>query len=143
MVCCKQIESRKLIAAIFSLIAVSTLYPAHGQSLKELRFQDAEETKLNQEISYTASICRRPITATIDWKSATDWPDDVSLATACDGSLSALEAACRADQALVVTKFICAGDGSGALLSGSALRYGAAPGADGFSITQSYLERLR
>ncbi|MBT8473027.1 MAG: hypothetical protein HKN14_04750 [Marinicaulis sp.] len=143
MFCYRPKEIRKFLATVFSLTAFSIQSPIHAQSLKELRSQDAEEAQLNQEISYTSTICGRPISANIDWKSAADWPDDVSLAAACDSALSALEAACRTDQTLVVTKFICAGDASGALLSGSTLRYGAAPGANGFSITKSYLERLR
>lgn len=127
------------ICAALALTAAS----ANAQSLKSLRAQEAEETALANEAAYTAQVCGSRLSARIDWRSAADWPDSVSLAATCDRALSALEAVCRSGAkpgARSIASFVCAGDGAGPSLSGSTLRYGAAPGADGFSATRSYLE---
>ncbi len=117
---------------------------ASAQSLKELRGRDAEEAALDREVAYTQSVCDSSIHATIDWRSAADWPDDVSLTLSCDGALGALEAFCRTadgkSQAQKVTHFVCAGDGAGASLSGGTLRYGATPGDNGFVDTKALID---
>jgi len=117
---------------------------ASAQSLKELRGQESENAALNREAAYTQSVCGNSISASIDWRSAADWPEDVSIAASCDGALGALEAMCRNDasrpKAQRVTRFICAGDGSGASLRGGTLRYGASPGGNGYSDTKALLE---
>ncbi len=129
-----------LIAAFLALAA--TLGPAAGQSLRDLRAQDADEEALVREAAYTSAVCGRTISARIDWPSARRWPADASLAEACDGSLGAVEAACRAGRRNLVKQFVCAGDGTGPGLSGAALRYGARPGVNGYAETMSYLDGI-
>lgn len=79
----------------------------------------------------------------IDWNSAATWPENASIADACGGALSALEAVCRSGKgkarASSLSSFVCAGDGSGPSLSGGTFRYGASPGVNGFAETKSYL----
>lgn len=115
---------------------------ADAQSLKTLRAQEAEEAALDREAAFTSSVCGTQINARIDWRSAADWPEGVSLAEACDGALGAVEAVCRADASRTsrISSFVCAGDGAGPDLSGATLRYGASPGGNGFSETRAYLE---
>jgi len=108
---------------------------AGAQSLRDLRAQDADDRALAREAAYTSKICGRAIDASIDWRSAADWPEDESLAEACDGALGAVESICRAGKTDVVSAFECAGDGSGPSLSGSTLRYGATPGRNGYAAT--------
>jgi hypothetical protein len=121
------------------MIAALLAAPAGAQSLKELRARQAEEAALAREAAYTSAVCGRTIATRIDWSSARGWPEDESLAAACDGALGALEAACRAGRR-DVREFVCAGDGSGPTRSGATLRYGAAPQASGFAETKAYLE---
>ncbi|MCB2097104.1 MAG: hypothetical protein AB7F91_04430 [Parvularculaceae bacterium] len=118
-------------------IALSVLLPAAagGQSLRDLRAQDAEERALAREAAYTSEVCGRSIEAEIDWSSVRDWPADESLVDACNGALGAVETICRAGRRNVVHDFECAGDGSGPSLSGGTLRYGASPGGNGYAAT--------
>lgn len=133
-----------------SLLAIAAaLFAASGagaQSLKSLRVQDAEDAALSREIAYTNSVCGADMDARIDWRSAANWPDGESLAEACGGALSALEAVCRAAKgkarASSLSTFTCAGDGSGPSLSGGSFRYGASPGGDSYSDTKSYLDSM-
>lgn len=138
---------RRLVAAFAagaSLCAAMSFTPASGQSLRELRARDAEQQALDREVAYTESICGISVRATIDWRSAADWPSSASLTNSCDGALGALEAICRnADgksRARRINRFICAGDGAGASLRGGTLRYGASPGSNGFSETKALLD---
>lgn len=128
----------KFAAAIFVFAGAA----ADAQSLKALRAEAAEEQALDREAAFTASVCGSRLDAQIDWRSAADWPDGVSLAAACDGALGAVEAVCRTDASRVknISRFVCAGDGAGPSLSGSTLRYGASPNGNGFSEMRSYLE---
>ncbi len=117
---------------------------AAAQSLKEMRARESEDSALAREAAYTNSICGSSLTASIDWRSVANWPAHVSLADSCDGALGALEAICRSGEgkarAKRVTRFVCAGDGSGASLRGGTLRYGASPGVSGFAETKSVLD---
>lgn len=138
---------RRLAAAVAagaSLCVALSFTPASGQSLRDLRAQDAEEQALDREVAYTESICGISLKATIDWRSAKDWPSSASLTNSCDGALGALEAICRnaegKSRALRINRFVCAGDGAGASLRGGTLRYGASPGANGFSETKALLD---
>jgi hypothetical protein len=133
--------ARAVAAGVFSALLFGA---ASAQSLKELRVRDAEEAALDREVAYTQSVCDSSIDATIDWRSAADWPDDVSLTLSCDGALGALEAYCRTgdgkSHAQKITHFVCAGDGGGASLSGGTLRYGATPGDNGFVDTKALID---
>lgn len=117
---------------------------AFAQSLKEIRAREAEEASLKREVAFTRSVCNSRLVGRIDWRSAADWPESVSLAASCDGALGALEALCREPEGKAhagkISRFICAGDGAGASLSGGALRYGASPGASGFAETKALLD---
>ncbi|HBS31598.1 MAG TPA: hypothetical protein DEA40_07620 [Parvularcula sp.] len=108
---------------------------ASAQSLKDLRTQERENRELARQAAYTGEVCGRTISAAIDWKSAADWPADESLAAVCDGALGAVETICRRGRKDVVHRFVCAGDGAGAALSGKTLRYGARPGGNGYATT--------
>ena len=135
------LERTRVIGAAV-LCAALCLGAASAQSLKELRLQDAEETALEAEVAYTKSVCGGRISATIDWRSAADWPDGVSLVSSCDGALGALEAYCRsAGEMKKINRFVCAGDGSGASLRGGMLRYGASPGDNGYAETKALLDK--
>lgn len=143
----KAMSKHKAIAGLTAL-AVAILAgtgAAAAQSLKEVRAREAEEKALEREVAYTRSVCGNALSGAIDWRSAADWPQDASLAGACDGALGALEAACRKKdgkaKARRITRFICAGDGAGASLSGGALRYGARPETSGFAETKALLDR--
>lgn len=131
---------RRLIASALLLIAATA--GASAQSLRSLRAQEADNAALEREAAYTSSVCGSPIGARIDWSSASSWPEDQSLAGACDGALGALETICRSDKSRggKVRSFVCAGDGDGPSLSGGTFRYGASPGGDGYSSSLSYLE---
>lgn len=122
-------------AALFAPLSAS------AQSLKEMRAQEAEEEALEREASFTQSVCDMSFDVVIDWRSAADWPDRASLVDSCDGALGALEAVCRRGEAPRVSRFVCAGDGSGASFRGGVLRYGASPGDNGFSETLAALEK--
>jgi hypothetical protein len=133
------------LARLFCVVAAAAAATGAGaQSLKSLRAQDAEEAALSREVAYTNSVCGSDMDASIDWGASAGWPEEESLTTACDGALGALEAICRSGagkaRASSLSSFVCAGDGSGPSLSGSAFRYGATPGGDGFSETASYLD---
>lgn len=130
---------RQVFAAL-ALIGTIAGGSASGQSLRDLRAQDSENAALAREAAYTAEMCEAPIAASIDWSSARNWPADRSLASACDTALGAIETACRAGKRNLVDRFVCAGDGSGASLSGKTLRYGASPGASGFAETKALLD---
>lgn len=120
-----------IAAASFALLGA----PASGQSLRDLRAQESDEADLAREAAYTSDVCGRTISARIDWSSAKRWPAGESLADACDGALGAVETICRAGKKDVVRDFVCAGDGSGARLSGKTLRYGASPESNGYAAT--------
>ncbi len=127
-----------LIAAIVvPVAAASSLQP-----LKTIRAREVEERQLDREAGFTGKVCGTSIQTSIDWSSTTGWPENVSIAKACDGALGALEAICRADSSRgsKVNSFVCTGDGSGPSLSGGTLYYGATPGGNGFGATKSYLE---
>lgn len=115
---------------------------ASAQSLRSLRQQEADNIALAREAAYTSSVCGAPISARIDWSSASSWPEGESLAAACDGALGAIETICRNDRARggKIRSFVCAGDGAGPSLSGGTFRYGAAPGEDGYSSSLDYLQ---
>ncbi len=137
-------NSLKRAMAIAVAMGLVMSAAASAQSLKEIRAREAEESSLDREVAYTESVCGNSISVTIDWRSAANWPEHISLASSCDGALGALEAVCREDQnkARRVTRFVCAGDGSGASLRGSTLRYGASPGDNGFSSTKAMLDSV-
>lgn len=131
-------------AVIGSILTASSPATLAAQSLKSIRAQEAEEQTLDSEIEFTNSVCGTSISATINWRSASDWPEEDSLADACDDALGALEAICRApggqSKASSISSFLCEGDGSGPSLSGGTLSYGASPGESGFADTKDYLE---
>lgn len=134
----------RAITAICLLAAMAASMGADAQSLKALRARDAEEAALSREVGYTNSVCGSSMSTSIDWRSLAGWADGAGLAAACDGALSALEAACRSGRGQTrvqsLTRFVCAGDGSGPSLRGSSFRYGASPGVNGFSETKRYLD---
>lgn len=125
---------RRLIAGL--AIAAAMAGGAAAQSLKDARARDADSAALAKEATYTREVCGAEIRAEIDWGSIGDWRSGV-LVEECDKALGALEAACRAGDpaAKAVTRFVCAGDGAGARLSGRTLRYGAARGVNAFAET--------
>lgn len=131
--------ARTRLCAVFrlTLASAAALVPGSvsAQSLRDLRAQETEERVLQREVSYTSDVCRRPITASINWSSMKTWPPRESIAGACDGALAAVETICRAGRRNVVHHFVCAGDGSGAALSGKTLRYGASPYGNGYAAT--------
>jgi len=124
----------RFIKSLSLAIVICTTLSASAQSLKSLRAQEAEEAALDAEADYTSEVCGVSITASIDWSTTSDWPAAESLAEACDGALSAVEAACRSGSA-PVRSFTCGGDGSGPSLNGSSLYYGASPGGDAYGET--------
>lgn len=115
--------------------AVFLAAAASAQSLKDLRARERENRDLAREAAYTSEVCGREVAASIDWSTAEDWPARESLVAACDGALGAVETICRRGRTNVVHRFICAGDGSGADLSGKTLRFGATPGGNGYAQT--------
>lgn len=130
--------AKRPAAAFLAAVAAMSLCAfgvASAQSLRDLRAQEAEDRALDREASYTSDVCGRPIDAVIDWPSVRDWPPRESVAKSCDGALGAVETICRAGRKNVVHRFVCAGDGSGASLSGKTLRYGATPGSNGYAST--------
>ena len=138
----KKTRVLKHVMAIAVAMGVMTSTPLSAQTLKEIRAREAEESNLDREVAYTESICGTSIRASIDWRSAVNWPEDVSLTSSCDGALGALEAICRNDKnkARRISRFVCGGDGAGASLRGGTLRYGASPGDSGFSSTKALLD---
>ena len=129
-------KSVKYLAGIG--LAVFIAGSASAQSLKSLRAQEAENTALAAEAEYTSEVCGVSVSASINWSRATKWPADQSLAEACDGALSAVEAACRKGSK-PVRKFTCGGDGKGPSLNGTSLYYGASPGGDAYNETVAVL----
>lgn len=134
------IATRFILIALIALVALAAAFApapaiAGAQSLRDLRAQDADDRSLDRQAAYTSDVCDRPISASIDWASAKNWPARESLVDACDGALGAVETICRAGRKNVVHQFVCAGDGSGPSLSGKTLRYGAAPGGNGYAAT--------
>lgn len=141
------IRGFRLTLSVGALLAAYSIVEASSaQSLRDLRQRDAAERTLDREAAYTSSVCQTSISASIDWRSAADWPDASRLVASCDGALGALEAFCRSNvgrqRAQNISRFVCAGDGSGASMRGRTLRYGASPGDNGFSDTKSLLEGL-
>lgn len=135
--------AKKAITSAVLAAALLLAGPAFAQSLKSIRAQEAEEAALAREAAFTNSVCGTSLSARIDWRSAASWPEEASLSDACGGALSALEAVCRGGgkaRAARISTFVCAGDGSGPSLRGGTLRYGAAPGGNGFSETRALLE---
>lgn len=134
----------KRIISALAMIAFAAAPAFAAQSLKSIRAQQSESDTLDDEVSYTNSVCGGAISSEINWSTAADWPEGESLAAACDGALSALEAICRADggkgRASKITRFVCTGDGAGPSLSGGVLEYGASPGDNGFTDTKDYLD---
>ena len=126
--------------AVLGVVAGGLLSGAQAQSLRDLRAQDSEQRALEREAAFTQSVCGINFDISIDWRSAADWPRNVSIAASCDGALGALEAICRKGRTPRVTRFVCAGDGAGASMRGGTLRYGASPGDSGFSDTKAVLE---
>ncbi|MEM9496061.1 MAG: hypothetical protein AAGA09_08660 [Pseudomonadota bacterium] len=133
--------ARRVLA--FGLAAFVVTAGARAQSLQELRAQEAEEAALAKEAQYTSSLCQTSISTRIDWRTAANWPDGVSLSTSCDAALGAIEWFCRTPDGRTrvkrITTFVCKGDGTGPSLAGGALSYGAKPGVNGFEATRSYL----
>jgi hypothetical protein len=129
---------RTFCAALFAALVFAGA--ASAQSLKDARAREATEKNFAREAKYTRSVCGAELDAEIDWASVGDWQKGLLVAE-CDRALGALEAACRSgdERAKSVRRFVCAGDGSGAELRGSTLRYGAARGVDAFDETQSVL----
>lgn len=123
-----------LLLFLASAAAVSAA-TASAQSLKDLRARERENRALASEAAYTSKVCGRSISASIDWSTAEDWPAGESLVAVCDGALGAVETICRRGRTTIVDRFVCAGDGSGANLSGKTLRYGAVPGGNGYATT--------
>jgi hypothetical protein len=126
-----------------ALAACMATTPASGQSLRDIRAEEAENAAIAREASYTSEVCGRTISAGIDWPSAKNWSGGAGLAEACDGALGAVEATCRAGRKRLVASFVCAGDGAGPNLSGGTLRYGASRSGNSFAETKSYLDGVR
>ncbi|MEM8772004.1 MAG: hypothetical protein AAGD92_10185 [Pseudomonadota bacterium] len=124
-----------------SALAAVMTGAASSQSLKEARARDTYERALMQEARYTQSVCKNDFAVDIDWRSAESWSDGSDLVDACDRALGGIEAECRSGnaRALSLKKMVCAGDGAGASVSSGTLRYGAAPGMDGFYETRKLL----
>jgi hypothetical protein len=120
---------------VLSCAAALSAAAASAQSLKDIRARERENRELARQAAFTSEVCGRTISASIDWSSAEDWPAGESIAEVCDGALGAVETVCRRGRTDVVNRFVCAGDGSGAELSGRTLRYGAAPGGNGYAQT--------
>ncbi len=129
-----------IVALAVLAFAISALGAAEAQSLRDVRAREDNAAALADEAYYTRKVCGNEIRAEIDWASAGDWQAGLLIAE-CDKALGALEAACRAgdERAQQVTRFVCAGDGAGAELSGGALRYGAERGVNAFAETQKAL----
>jgi hypothetical protein len=124
-----------MVPAFLVLAALLSAASASAQSLKDLRARERENRELARQAAFTSEVCGRTIAATIDWSTAEDWPARESIAEVCDGALGAVETICRRGRTNVVHRFVCAGDGSGAELSGKTLRYGASPGGNGYAET--------
>ncbi len=130
-----------LLGAIFVALSIGALMtPANAQSLKSLRAQAEEEEALRNEAAYTMSKCGIDFSVSIDWGASSSWPAEKSLASACDGALSAVEAMCKKPGARPIKAFTCAGDNRGASFSGGSLRYGAGEGRNAFEETLGVLQ---
>lgn len=128
-----------VLAAVLSGVPLAD--DAAAQSLREMRAREAEERDLQREADFTARVCGGSISASIDWSTVADWPEDASIASACDGALAALEAVCRDGRgAGEISSFVCAGDGTGASVSGGEFTYGASPGDSSFSDAKAVLD---
>lgn len=130
----------RLISGIVLAAAIMIAGPADAQSLRDVRDREQSAAALADEAYYTRKICGNEIRAEIDWASAGNWQAGLLIAE-CDKALGALEAACRAGdkRAQNISRFVCAGDGGGARLSGRSLRYGAERGVNAFAQTQEAL----
>lgn len=129
---------KEALCAVLFVSSVLVSSAVHAQSLKSLRAQEAEESALAAEVDFTSEVCGVSISSSIDWSKSAGWPENKSLAEACDGALSAIEASCRSGSK-PVTSFTCSGDGSGPSLSGTSLYYGASPDGDAYSDTLAIL----
>ncbi len=131
----------RLIIGIVLFAALALVSAAEAQSLRDVREREDNAAALADEAYYTRKVCGNEIRAEVDWASAGDWQAGLLIAE-CDKALGALEAACRAGDARAqnVTRFVCAGDGAGARLSGRSLRYGAERGVNAFAETQKALD---
>jgi len=127
--------ARRMVPAFLVLAALVSAASASAQSLRDLRARERENRELARQAAFTSEVCGRTIAATIDWSTAEDWPARESIAEVCDGALGAVETICRRGRTNVVHRFLCAGDGAGAELSGKTLRYGASPGGNGYAQT--------
>lgn len=129
-----------LLAALVVCIASS---PVSGQSLRDMRAEEAQDAALAREAAYTSEVCGRTISASVDWPSARSWPGGTGVVEACDGALGAVETTCRAGRKSLVASFVCAGDGTGPELSGGTLRYGASRGGNSFAETKAFLDGVK
>ncbi|MEL7487610.1 MAG: hypothetical protein AAGJ87_10395, partial [Pseudomonadota bacterium] len=124
--------------------AVSLNLSDAAQSLRSIRAQQTEQQTLSSEVAYTNSVCDSAISARIDWSTVAQWPEGVSLARACDGALSAVEAICRTQSGKTrvarIRSFTCRGDGGGPSLKGGDLSYGASADGGAFAETKAYLD---
>ena len=130
----------RLISGIVLIAAAAFVGAADAQSLRDVRDREENAAALADEAYYTRKVCGNEIRAEIDWASAGEWQAGLLIAE-CDRALGALEAACRSGdkRAQNVSRFVCAGDGGGARLSGRSLRYGAERGVNAFAETQDAL----
>lgn len=139
--------SRAFIAALLLACAPQFAAAQPPLSLKETRVQAAEAESLGKEVAYTNSVCGLSMSAAVDWQSADAWPDVADLVAQCDLALGAVETACRAGgpppQIASLTRFVCAGDGSGPSIRARTFRFGAARGGDSFERTRVFLDGLR
>ncbi len=124
--------ARRPIIATLAFAAMTAA--ASAQSLKSVRARAAENDVLQAETAFTNSVCNMSISSRIDWAASADWPSARSLAKACGSALSAVETACRDGVSVKMSRFVCAGDASGAQLNGGILRYGADPNDDGYDL---------
>lgn len=132
----------RTISALAFIAALVAADAADAQSLRDVRKREENAAALADEAYYTRKVCGNEIRAEIDWASAGEWQAGLLIAE-CDKALGALEAACRTGdtRAQNVSRFVCAGDGGGARLSGRSLRYGAERGANAFAETQEALAK--
>lgn len=134
-------------ALILSVVAQLNADAQPALSLKEARAQDAQSQSLAEQVAYTNSVCGLSMSAEVDWGSAAAWPEGSGLITQCDLALGAIESSCRAGAPKAditsLSRFICAGDGSGPSIRGRTFRFGAARGADSFERTRAFIDGLR
>lgn len=115
------------VIAAAGMVALIAAAPAGAQSLRERRAQEAEERALADQAAYTQQLCGVSFSTEIDWASFSRWPENADVSRACDRGLSEIETRCRRGDTPTLTRFICAGDGSGLRMGRGAARYGASP----------------